>query len=296
MRPELRVALLALALLLPATALADWMSEYDRGLRALRAGNFELAESHFRAAIREKRDPVERQRFQGQRFDAYVPQHWAAMAASGRGDCERALEYWEQPGVAAVLAKLPALQAEQASGAATCRARIAAARPAAPAIAVVEPPAAVVAVPVPVTPPAPVAETAAPPRETAVTKSSTPPPAASTPRAAPPAAAAARPATPSNRSRAPEALTRAIDAWLAGRYQELAQAPPPPMSDAQARAQVLLLRAAARFVLAELEGGDAAAMAAVGDEVRAAKSANASLIPDAVMFPPRFRSYWQQVR
>jgi hypothetical protein len=83
---------------------------------------------------------------------------------------------------------------------------------------------------------------------------------------------------------------------LAGRYQELAQAPPPPMSDAQARAQVLLLRAAARFVLAELEGGDAAAMAAVGDEVRAAKSANASLIPDAVMFPPRFRSYWQQVR
>jgi DNA polymerase III subunit gamma/tau len=296
MRPELRAALLGLALLLPASALADWMSEYDRGLRALRAGNFDVAEAHFRAAIREKREPVERQRFQGQRFDSYVPQHWAAVAASGRGDCERALEYWEQPGLAEVLAKLPALQAEQASAAAACRQRVAAARPAEAPVAAVEPPPPVIEAPAPSAVPAAFAERPTPTRGTAVATTTAPPPAAVPPRAAPIAPAPTRPAAAPSRARAPAELASAIDAWLGGRYQELTQAQPPSMADGQARAQVLLLRAAARFVLAELDGSDAAAMAAVGTEVRAAKAANASLMPDAAMFPPRFRSYWQQVR
>jgi hypothetical protein len=300
MRPELRLAVAALVLLLPGLASADWMSEYDRGLRALRAGNHEVAEAHFRAAIREKRDPVERQRFQGQRFDAYVPQHWAAVAASARGDCEGALDYWQQPGVAAVLAKLPAMQAEQASGAAPCRERLAAAQPPAPTVAAATPapePADVGTTPVAPLQAPPVA-TAAPPRASpgaAVPSTRAVPPAAPPPATAARAApVATRPAATATRTRAPGELATAIDAWLGGRYQELAQAAPPSMADPQARAQVLLLRAAARFVLAELDG-DAGAMAAVGNEVRAAKAADAALTPDPAMFPPRFRSYWQQM-
>jgi hypothetical protein len=303
MRPDPRAALFALALALPGVAAADWMSEYDRGLRALRAGNHEVAEAHFRAAIREKRDPVERQRFQGQRFDAYVPQHFAAVAAAARGDCDRAIEYWEQPGVAAVLSKLPALQAEQAGGAAACRQQLAATRPSPPAVAATAPvvdPAATQPAPEPVAvdPPrapdaaATTADVAAAPVASATPVSAAPPPAA---RTAPPAVAA-RPAPATTRARAPDELARAVDAWLAGRYQDLLKAPAPATDDAAARAQVLLLRAAARFVLVELDGGDAAALAAVGNEVRAAKAANAALAPDPTMFPPRFRAYWQQVR
>ena len=57
-----------------------------------------------------------------------------------------------------------------------------------------------------------------------------------------------------------------------------------------------MLRAAARHSQAELAGGDPAQYEQARSDVRAAKAANASLTPDAALFPPRFRAFWQQTR
>jgi tetratricopeptide (TPR) repeat protein len=284
MRPDLRLCgvLMALALA-PTCAHADWMSEYDRGLRALRAGDYAQAETHFRAAIREKREPVEKQRFQGSRYAPYVPQHHAAMAAWQRGDCAAALDYWQHAGLDAVLARLPELNAEHARGIAACGSTRAVAEVPAPMnTADPEPPA-----PTPRSEPVVAAAT---PAATAVAAPVEVAPAPATTRRPPPAAPAAAAA------RAPEALNTAIDAWLGGRYGELQRLEPAAATDAATRAQLLLLRAAARFVLAELDGRDAAALEAVRVDVRAAKAANAALSPDAGMFPPRFRTLWQGTR
>ena len=109
-------------------------------------------------------------------------------------------------------------------------------------------------------------------------------------RSAPPARQASAPA----RVAAPAELRSALQSWLAGRYEEVARMQPGRALDARARSQLLLLRAAARFVQSELAGNDASLEAARAD-VRAARQAQA-LDPDPSLFPPRFRSFVAGIR
>jgi hypothetical protein len=74
------------------------------------------------------------------------------------------------------------------------------------------------------------------------------------------------------------------------------QLDPSSLSDGRARAQAHLLRAAARFTLAQLGEGDAAALDLARRDVRAARAANAALTPDEVLFSPRFRNFWRDSR
>jgi hypothetical protein len=274
------VCVLAGALLLPGLAAANWMRDYDRGIRALRDENWTEAEQHFRAAIAARSEPALRQRFQGQRFEPYLPQHWAAMAALGRGDCEAALGYWQHGALDAVLVQLPERQAERQQGVDRCRSTQ----------RLVQAPAAVEPAAEP-----PSADTRPAASEPLAARSSTSPPPASTSSPAAAQTATARRSEPA-RGAAPAALQTAVDAWLAGRYGELAQSDPSAISDDRLRSQLLLLRAAARFVRSELDGDDGNALDNVRADLSAARAANAALTPDAAMFPPRFRALWQEMR
>jgi hypothetical protein len=318
----MRRSVLWLALILggslPGLAAADWMREYDRGLKAIKDGDWATAETHFRAAMRERRDPNPRQRFQGQRFEAYVPQHWAGYAAWQRGECATAIEYWQTTGLESALredkgAGAADRLADRQRGLAECSQRLAGAAAPQRAAAETATEAAPVATPIAaqpvasrsVEPPARAPSRPAPPVESA------PRPLAGTPAASPASGSTAAPAAgsqanvasaaparePSARATALDpALGKAVDAYLAGRYAELERIELPAAGEAAARAQVLLLRAAARYIAAELDAADPGALEAVRGDIRAARAAQAGISPDAVMFPPRFRSFWQQTR
>lgn len=298
------VALLGLACALPAHA--DWKRDYDRGLRAFEKQNWAEAEAAFRAALAEEPTPDARKRFQGVRTAVYVPHYYAGVAAWRQGACERALQLWSNAASTAVVAGVSALDAEQERGTLDCRARIAAAaKPAAGATASVASPASPAVEPA--APPAAPPAAQAPQRVDAVsavarpTPTPTPPPTVP-PRASPPVDSAATAATAPPRSSpaatpsaAPAALGDAVEHYAAGRYDALLQLDPARLADGRSRAQVYLLRAAARHRRAELDGDDAALDAARRD-VRAARAANASLTPDATWFPPRFVAFWRATR
>lgn len=285
MRRSLRLPLsVAIALLLPAApAVADWKNDYDRGLRAVDAGNWAEAEAAFRAALGDEPQPSARKRFQGVVTKAYVPHYYAGLAAYRQGNCQRALEYWNNAANTSVVAGLAELRGVQSSGVADCNSRLASnTRPPASTPVVTTPaanttPAATTRPPAS-TPTRPVASTTAPP--------------ASTPR---PATEPAKPPVVST-TPAPAALVSAVEGFLAGRYDAVAQLDPAKLTDGRSRAQAHLLRAASRFTLAQLAGGDAAQLEQARRDVRAARSANASLTPDETLFSPRFRAFWRASR
>lgn len=299
-RRWLLIGLIALAL----PAQADWKRDYDRGRKALEDKQWSEAESSFRAALKDDGTPSERKRFEGMRFDVYVPHYYAGLAAYRQGACDRALEYWGHGATNAVLGKLPNLQAEQRSGLGECQTRLAAAQP---------PPAAdsAVAANVPNTgaTTAPSADASKPTAASDAPQSSPPTTAAvnqptspTTVAVAPPKPEIAKPTPPPTQpaptqaaAKAPGILVNALDLYVSGRYTELLRIDPATL-DARARAHVLLLRAAARYTLAELAGADTAGFEEARRDVRLARAAQSSLSPEQVLFSPKFREFYQRTR
>lgn len=285
-----RLALaLALAAGLVAPAAADWKREYNLGLKAIEAGDWAEAEARFRQALREDGKPAERKQFEGVRFAAYVPHYYAGLAAYRQGACDRALEMWNHAATVQVLQsdKTADLRAQRQKGVGECETRLAQqAKPAvtepapAPTVASAPTPTAPTSTPTttaPSTPAKPVVQTPAKPVAT--------PTVAATP--AKPAPAATTPA--------PAALRSAVEGYLAGRYQDVLKLDPAALGDVRARAHLHLFKAAAAFTLAE-QAGAADGLEAAKRDVRAARAALASISPDARLFSPRFRGFWQQTR
>ena len=299
MRSEMRLFVLALGLACVALpAHADWKRDYDRGARAFEKQNWSEAEAAFRSALNEEPTPDARKRFQGVRTAVYVPHYYAGVAAWRQGACERAMQYWSNAASTAVVAGITKLDAEQERGVSDCRRRLAGASPAAPATTAStatssptatgadKPPAAPAVVP-PAAQNKPAVATptqSAPPRTPPTTPATTP--------AKPPATPAGAPAS----SGAPAALAAAVEHYLTGQYHTLLQLDPVSFADGRSRAQAYLLRAASRHATALLDGSGEAQTDAIQRDIRAARAANASLLPDAALFSPRFRALWQQTR
>lgn len=298
---------LLIALLLAGQAHGQaWMREYDRGLKAVEAADWAEAEARFAAAAREDGTAQERRRFQGVVTRPYVPYYYAGLAAFRQGNCEKAVQYWSHAATDAVLARLAELRAEQQRGLDTCRSRLAQAAPAStPPTA---PPASTATAAMqlastPATPPVTPATTPATAPPSGSTRPGAPastPATASTASTAPASTPATPPQTPAvspaAAGKAPAMLRSTLDAYLAGRYSEVRRIDASTAPDARARAQLHLLRAAAAFTVAQSEGGGEAALEDARREVRAARAAQAGLTPDAVLFSPRFRAFWQQTR
>ena len=274
------------ALMLPAAqAGADWRNDYDRGLKAIDAGRWAEAESAFRAALGDDPQSNARKRFQGVVIKAYVPHYYAGLAAYRQGNCQRALEYWNNASSSAVVAGLADLRGVQSSAISDCNTRLASnTRPPPPVATTVTPPPPAAATPTTTKPPA-----STPTRPVATTQTSPATPTKPPAEVAKPPVAATSPA--------PAALVAALDSFLAGRYAAVTQFDPATLADGRSRAQGHLLRAASRFTLAQLAGGDTTTqLDQARRDVRAARSANASLTPDETLFSPRFRTFWRESR
>lgn len=282
---------------LASTASADWRRDYDLGRRAIDEQRWEEAEQLMRSALREDGEPSARKRFQGARFDVYVPHFYAGLAAARRGDCNAAVELWEHAATRRVVDATASLAAQYREAQGACSRQLAQTPPrstAAPPPAgepapepAPEPAAATTISQTPTRPAATKAEPAVT-RPTASAPPASTPPAAATPRPAqqpPPAAAAANPA--------PAALLSLVESYLGGRTEQVLRFDPASLGEPRARAQAYLLRAAARHGQALLQGER---LDSARDDIRIARQLDARLAPDESLFSPRFRALWRDTR
>jgi hypothetical protein len=284
-----RLAYAVAALCVASAASADWKNDYDRGVKAAADGNWAEAEAAMRSAIAQEAKPSERKRFQGVVHKVYVPHYYAGLAAWRQGDCRAALDFWSNRDSKEVVALIGELNATQNKGVADCNAKLAAADQPQPPVATVTPPVSA-ATPKPDTPV--VTSTTRPDTPLATTTAPTRPPAA--PAAKPPQAPTTEPRVPVA-GPAPAALVQSLESFLAGRYADVVASDPNGFGDDRAKAQGFLLRAAARYTLAQLSGNEAPLDTARAD-VRAARAANGGLTPDELLFSPRFRTFWSATR
>jgi hypothetical protein len=263
-----RTAALVIGLAAVSIAHADYKDSYARGLKAFRDGNLADARTLMQQAESEHAEPAAKMRLYGQVYEPYVPQHYLGLIAFKQGDCAGALAQWNSAANRGIAAEMPDIAGEQQRDSATC----------APKAAVVkkeEKPAE----------PAPIA----PPPVKAVVKNNPPPviaPPKPPPEKAPPVVA---------KSEAPQPLVQAFDDYLAGHYADVARINPETYADAHARYHAFLVRAASKFTLAKLAADDAMLNGARAD-VRAAHALDGNAMPDATLFSPAFRAFYQESR
>lgn len=274
---------------LAQTASADWRRDYDLGRRAIDDQRWEEAEQLMRSALREDDEPSARKRFQGARFDVYVPHFYAGLAAARRGDCTAAAELWSHTATRRVVDDTASLAAQYREAQAACNRQLAQTPPptsaAAPASAPSQQPAASTGA----------AQTPARPTTTRPTASAPPAtaPSTSAPPATQPRPTQQAPAAAAATNPAPAALLSLVEAYLAGRSDQVLRFDPGSLSDPRAQAQAYLLRAATRHGQALLQDER---LDSARDDIRIARQLDARLTPDESLFSPRFRILWRDTR
>jgi hypothetical protein len=280
----------ALALALAAGgAHADYRESYSRGLAALKDGNNAEARKLFEQALAEQPEPALRVRLYGQRWEAYLPQHYLGAAAFALGDCATALKQWNSGANQQITAQLSDIRSAQQRDAAVCEQKGAVAEKEAPAKPVATAPAP--------EPPAPERVASKPEPKPAASEPARPVASATPASVPPPAPPRVERAPPEKKSvdatRPPQPLVDAYDRYLAGRYAEVGRIDPDAYADARARFHAYLVRSAARFTLGEMSG-DKDLLDGARADARAARALDAKRALDATLFSPRFRAFFRE--
>lgn len=274
-----------LAALLSAAAAADYKDSYSRGLEAAKDGDWAAVRQRMQEAIADNPAAAQRVRLYGQRWEPYVPQFYLGLAAFKQGDCAGALAQWRSSANAGVIGSVPNLKAEQDRNSASCESRLAqqtkpdTGKPGTTTAPDGDRP-------VRQEPPKPEPPKPEPPKPEP--KPEPPRPKPEPPRPEPP-----RPVETPLAQRVPAPLLEAFRNYLGGRYAEVVRLNPDSFSEPRARAQALLVRAAARQVQGELDGSGLDAARA---DIRAVRALNPALTPDPALFSPRFRSLYNATR
>jgi hypothetical protein len=132
------------------------------------------------------------------------------------------------------------------------------------------------------------------PRRADAAKQEAAPAAATPPASAPPAAASAS-ADAASEHVPPPRLVRAVDSYLAGRYVDATRIEPESFPAARTRFHAFLIRAAARFTLAQING-DKMLLAAARADAHSAQVLDAKAAPDEALYSPKFRTFYAQAR
>jgi hypothetical protein len=259
-----RGGLAALALLaFAAAAHADYRDNYAHGLESYNGGDYTKARSLIQQALDEHAEPAIRIRLYGQRFEPYLPQHFLGMSAFRQGDCAAAVAQWSSAQNRQIVSQLPDISNEEQRDSAECEQKGLAKKEDKPA-----------------KPPATAPPETAPPKATVSDKSA--------PKPVPDKTQAAKTAPP-------EPLVQAFDSYLAGRYSDSVRINPDSYADTRAKFHAYLVRAAAKYTLARLAGDDDMLKAARADAL-AARALDARTQPDATLFSPGFRAFYQDAR
>jgi hypothetical protein len=257
--------LLALALLVAATAHAEYKDDYAHGLKAYRDGQYAEARKLMQEALADHDEPATKIRLYGQVYEAYLPQHYLGMAAFKLGDCNTAVTQWNSAANKRIVGGMPDISSEEERGLATCAPKVAKVEDKPKVTPPVEPPKKVI---VEVTPPP---------------KENKPPPIKPPPEEKPPVA----------RGGPPEPLVQAFDNYLAGRYNDVARINPDSYTDSRARFHAYLVRAASKYTLSRIAADENLLKAARADAA-AAHALDARTQPDATLFSPGFRAFFQE--
>ncbi|MGA9341696.1 MAG: hypothetical protein WBV61_05115 [Rhodanobacteraceae bacterium] len=255
--------------------MADWRDDYARGLEAVHDGKWSEAKRYMQSAISGNATPASRVRLYGQRYETYVPQLYAGLAAYKLGDCGAALRYWNAPAAKSFSGGGDLVAAEN-RGRNDCASRsIASTQPAAP------PPAEV---------PSTESESSTPsqahtPTARTVVASVTPRKRPAKPIPKPPAEEP-RPPNPA------DTLRPLLDAYLAGKYSEVIRLSSHIKADGKVRWHVQVLRAAAAYREASLGDNDALSIARTA--VAEAHQSDPNQRPDPAFFSPHFLAFFQK--
>jgi hypothetical protein len=281
------VALFAL-LATCATAHAEYKDSYMRGKRAYEDGDYAKAHDLFQQALSEHAEPSARFNPYGKVYTPYIPQHYLGMIALKQGDCAGVHAQWGSSDNRQIMLQLPEIAAEEKQAGATCADKIAAkpAETAKPAVVETAKPAGPTAQP-PRTEPAPPKVEPLPQKPVVTTETAKPAPPVAPPPPPPPKPAEKSPEKPVP----PEALVQAFEQFLSGRYAEAAKINAENYTDAHARFHAYLVRAAAKYTQARINGDDALLTGARAD-ADAARALDARTIPDATLFSPAFREFY----
>jgi outer membrane biosynthesis protein TonB len=271
------VALIAAA----GTAHADYKDSYSHGLEAYKDGKYAEARQLMQQALDEHAEPAAKIRFYGQVFGPYLPQHFAGLAAFKLGDCATAMAQWGSAANRQIAAQLPEIGGEEQRNAATCGQKTVAKiedKPAKP--------------PEPVIPKATVAEN--PPPKTVVAENTPPKPVTPPLKPTPPPVEKPPVEKPVviARNTPPEPLVQAFDNYLAGRYADVARINPDSYADTRSRFHAYLVRAASKYTLSRISADEEMLKAARADAA-AARALDARTTPDATLFSPGFRTFFE---
>ncbi len=130
------------------------------------------------------------------------------------------------------------------------------------------------------------------PRNAAKQETASPP---ATPPASAPAAASASAENAASEHVPPPRLVRAVDNYLAGRYVDATRIEPESFPAARTRFHAFLIRAAARFTLAQING-DKMLLAAARADAHSAQVLDAKAVLDEALYSPKFRAFYAQAR
>lgn len=280
MRAGKGIAALGAALIIASSAWADYKDSYSRGVKAVKSGDWAEVRERMQDAIADNPAAQTRVRLYGQRWEPYVPQYYLGLAAFNQGDCTTALAQFRSAANAGVIGSLPELKAEQDRAVAKCDTRVAQQdKPGTGTTTQQAPDGGKTEPPKPAVKPDPPKQE--PPKQE--------PPKPDPPKLPP------KPVETPLAQRVPAPLLEAFRNYLAGRYTEAARIDPNAYSDAKAKSQAYLVRAAARQLQAEIDGS-AAGLEAARADVRALRALNPALVPDPALFSPRFRSFYAATR
>ena len=131
------------------------------------------------------------------------------------------------------------------------------------------------------------------PRNAAKPETASPPTTSAS--APPPPAASASAENAASEHVPPQRLVRAVDNYLAGRYVDATRIEPESFPAARTRFHAFLIRAAARFTLAQING-DKMLLAAARADAHSAQVLDAKAAPDEALYSPKFRAFYAQAR
>lgn len=245
MRRALPAWMLLLGLAWAGSALADYRTDYLNGRDAAKKGDWARTRELMQSALRQDGNPRARARLYGNIPEPYVPHYYLGLANARLGDCQAAVNAFENAAGKAVVAGLDELAPVQAKELAACRQTLAQQgeqKP--PVVAVQDPP--------------PVQDK---------------PPVATGDRPPPPPPTGATPLSPQRIAPA-QATLASVDRSIAGIEARLGKAPLAGTGDARAAARDLAKFKAERTqALADLErarkAGDAALLGRVEAGARA---------------------------
>jgi len=279
-----------------AVAHADFKDDYAHGVRAFEDGHYDEARKLLQDALSAHAEPAARMRLYGQIFKPYVPQHYLGLIALKQGDCTAMRSQWGSSENRQIILQLPEIASEEERAGVGCGGKLATnekppelPKPTEnpPTKPTENPPAKPTEIPPPAkpveNPPAKPAEN--PPAKPPVVPPPKPPEKpVEKPVEKPPVAEKAEP---------PKPLVEAFDNYLAGRYAEVTRINPDTYADPRARFHAYLVRAAAKYTQARLAADDVLLTGAKADAA-AARALDGRSVPDATLFSPAFREFYQQ--